>query len=327
MEMIHVFILFLYLNIVLNEQIFYDISLDSFQQTFTKLGKGHQYIFVSPALHNKIIFYCIKINNIKDNVIQSIKALNYFSYEKAQKGYSNGKISLNKKEINGDFTYILETKVIGNDIKYLGIELIFNRDINSLVLSIEINNSINLINNNLNKRKSLPLIPYYYYINVDQNNKFDINIYTNYMDNIPITYFNVTEYSSEKLIDKEIYTSFILNNNNQYEFSSSYKIINYNLNYLSFAFIPDYLIEDFQIKVNGYFEDKEDKETPTNKEEKRDKNIKTGSKKYIFFLLILGAILIIIAIIIITRFIAKKKKKSPDKTNIIQELPLLYDSK
>ena len=98
MEMIRVFILFLYLNIVLNEQIFYDISLDSFHQTFTKLGKGHQYIFVSPALHNKTIFYCIKINNIKDNVIQSIKALNYFSYEKAQKGYSNGKISLLKKK-------------------------------------------------------------------------------------------------------------------------------------------------------------------------------------------------------------------------------------
>ena len=251
--MIHLFILFLYLNAVLSEQIFYDVSLDNFYQTFTKLGKGHQFIFVSPALHNKTIFYCIKINNIKDNVIQSIKALNYFSFEKAQKGYSNGKISLNKKEINGDFTYNLETKVIGNDIKYLGIELIFNRDINSLLLSIEINNTINLINNKLNKRKLLPLIPYYYYININQNNKFDLNIYTNYMDNIPISSFNIAEYSSEKLIDKEINTSFILNNSNHYEFSSSYKIINYNLNYLSFVFIPDYLIEDFQIKYHIYF--------------------------------------------------------------------------
>ena len=326
MMKINVIFLFFHLNYVLNEQIFYEISSNNYYKVFTKLSKEHQYIFVSPAVHDKSIFYGIKANKVKKDIFKKITAYNYFTYEKVQKGYSMSKIYYKLREINDDTIINFETRATGNDIKYIGIELIINTDINSLTLSVETNNTINLKYNESNTRNLLPFIPYFYFIEVDQYNKFIVDLSTKYITNLPFESFNITEFSSENdliLSDIKINSSFVINND-RYKFSTFYEIYysNHSINYLRFMFFPDYKIEDFQIKMNVY----KDNLIPLNESSVRISS-KEESPKFPFSLIIIGIFIFIVGLIFISIIVKKRKKKSIDnKTNISQELPLLYNS-
>lgn len=317
-------ILFLsYLSSVFNDDIYYDVDKNNFYKSYYDLGGGNRYFFVCKAKLSEIISFGVKLVNQK-NVFEIISMNAFTIYSKNHKSWSFVNLSPTCKEINYDCVNMMTGKSESNAIEYMGIGLSFYQRVSQLQLSIATDNIINLKNNEINTRKLLPLIQYYYNIDVGNNNRFNISLCIEasyYINNEPFIFFNITENlnkNSGNSVTTTVNAHFNrnLNNYNKFEFSYSYKIINpeNNINNISFIFWPNELIENFNIKVIGVLDIPDDDNKTSGP---------FGLSILAFSLIISGGVVFIAAIIIMIIFVIKKRKNYSNQLNETSEIPLV----
>lgn len=289
---------------------------NNFYKYYYNLERGNTYYFLCPAIRSETISFGIKLVNQK-NVFQVINMNEFTIYTPNYKEWSTKTLSPTCMETNYGCVNMMTGKSDTSNIKYMGVGLSFYQSVNQLSLSIATDNIINLKNNEINTRKLLPLIQYYYNIEVGNNNIFNISLYIEssyYISHEPFIFFNITEN-----LDKKSYISLTTTvntrfkgNYNNYEFSYSYKIINPNNNTknISFMFWPNESLEKFKIKVTGILENPDD-----------DKIL--GLSVLAFSLIICGSVVFVAAIIIMVIFVIKKRKNSSNKLNETSEIPLV----
>ena len=324
MKKITIIQLITFLNsILIYNSIFYEVTTDIYNKEFTNLDSYIKHIFVIPVNNmDDDIYYGFKINKITQDVFQDIEALHYETdYDADYTFYTTIKLNVESRKINEDSGINFKTHRDNYKVRYLGISIVFRRYIQSLTLSITTNNEIDLEYEKINIKNLYALIPYYYYIYIEGNNKFSIDIDTNYMTYFPFENFNITtEYKGykqkEKLKENTIHANFI-RYSNRYQLSIPYELeLTNKENMLCFTFIPDYYIEDFKISVSGHYEKPDDGS---------DKIL--GLTKVVFSIIISISGIVIIAIVVVIIICLKKRKKAEEKTNVDNELPLFKDSK
>ena len=242
----------------------YEVNNNDFNKTYFNLKKEKIYYFVFPSEINKNIYFSIRTNYISGNIFDDITIYNVFSYNsKIINGVEYKKIETNYMKIDDESCLSFDALLLEN-FKYSGLGLKLNYDLKYLSLTIVSNNNIHLKYNKLSTKLLFPLIPYYFWIDISTNSKKEVNFTasTQYISKTPFNTFNITEHSSETSDDnpKTIITANFVKNNNLYVLSDTYKAQYQSTKYISFDFISNYELQNFNIKVEGGNDDEEEEE-------------------------------------------------------------------
>ena len=290
-------------------------NINNFKEKYLNFIKEKIYVFVFPAELGQIFYSTITTHYINSNSnFNYITPIYYVIYEsnnrKSRRGQS---INPRSKKNNTESIINFETYLIYNNsenYKYLGIQLKLNNDIDYLIFNLvsASENKINLIYNVINSRKIYRFIPYYFYIDNPQKSNETINFIISTKFIKPFKTYNITEYINENIYYTNVFEEAIFNKNNEtYELNISYKIQNYKTANISFDFISDDELENFNIEVKISSDSTSENIGPNNKKI-------LGFSVLAFFLVITGALIFIAAIIIgIILFKKKRTRNNADE--------------
>ena len=244
-------ILFSFLGFIFNEELFFNVTKDNYKNTFKNLTRGNIYNFIFPAIPFENVYFAL-VSNKTYRFYPNISIYNYISYSS---NYSEGckqKNLVNKrKETNDEYIYNYMIYLNDSNSEYLGIQLIMQKNLNYLTLTIVTKNVIDLQNYyGSYKQKLFAFIPYYYFFNVDNNEKFELNIYSESLPNQPFKEFYITEYDQDNTTLKSIkvYAKYFTHGNS---LTAIYEILfKGSAKKISYDFVSDFDVEDFYISVD-----------------------------------------------------------------------------
>ena len=251
MKKIFLIILFSYLGFIFNEEIFFNVTKDNYKNTFENLTKGNIYNFVFPAIPFEKVNFALATNKTY-RFSPNISIYNYISFSS---NYSEGnvqkKLTNKLKEINGEYTYSYEIDLNDRNSKYLGIQISMQKNLNYLTLTIITQNTFDFQNYyGSYKGKLFAFIPYYFFINVEDKQKFEIQIYSESLLNQPFEEFYISEYDQDNktLRTYKVYAKSFTHGNNLVAINEI--IYKNTTKKISYQFISNFDIEDFDISID-----------------------------------------------------------------------------
>ena len=248
-------ILISYLGFIFKEEIFFNVTKDNYKNKFENLKMGNIYNFVFPAIPFEKVCFALATNKTY-YFAPKISIYNYISYS-SNFSERNKQMNLSNqlKVINNEYTYSYDIYLNDSNSKYLGIQLSMQKNINYLTLTIVTKNIIDFQNYyGSYQGKLLAYIPYYYFINVENKEKFEIRIYSDSFPNQPFEEFYITEYDQDNktLTSYKVYAKYFTQGTrliaiNEIIYKSSTKKVSYK-------FISNFDIEYFDISLDEVYD-------------------------------------------------------------------------